>query len=269
MNPETMLSLIGSLAGEGLVAVSEAHLARAAAAKQDRGGAVQVIPVSGPMLPRSISGWFGTIAGMDVLRQRIEGAARNPDVAAIVLDIDSPGGTVAGTAETAAVVAAAAQQKPVVAVANSLMASAAYWIGSQATEVVMAPHSDAGSVGVVAMHANVARMYERLGVEMTVIRSGPRKAEGHPFGPLDEAAREAIQARVDDAAGAFLDAVAAGRRMGRKTAQDRFGAGHVMGAREAVESGLADRMATLDEVVAGLAAGKGKVWRRRSAVVFS
>jgi capsid assembly protease len=269
MNPETMLSLIAYLAGEDLVAVSEQHLARSVQPREAKGGAVAVIPIVGGLMARSMQSWFGTFPGMDALRARIDAAARNPEVASIVLDIDSPGGTVAGTAETAAAVAAAAQRKPVVAVANSLAASAAYWIASQASEVVMAPNAMAGSIGVLAIHQNVSKLYERMGVETTVMRSGARKAEGHPFGPLDDAAREAIQARVDEAAGAFIAAVASGRKMTPKQAQERFGDGRVMSAREALSTGLADREATLDEVVAGLRAGTGRAWRRRAAFAFA
>lgn len=269
MNPEMMLALVAHLAGEDLVAVSEPHLARITAPRETKGGAVAVISITGALMPRSMSGWFGTVPGMDGLRSRIDAAARNPDVAAIVLDIDSPGGTVAGTAETAASVSAAAATKPVVAVANSLAASAAYWIASQATEVVLAPNALVGSIGVLAIHQNVAKLYERMGVETTVVRSGDRKAEGHPFGPLDETARAAIQGRVDEAASAFLDAVASGRKINRKAAQERFGDGRVFGVREALESGLADRAATLDEVVTALSAGKGRAWRRRSALAFA
>lgn len=271
MHPEMLLGLLALLGAEGdIVAVSEAHLARAAAPREERrGGAVAVIPVTGALFPRSVSGWFGTVPGMDALRARIGTAANNPDVASIVLDMDSPGGTVAGTVETAAAVAAAAQRKPVVAVANTLAASAAYWIASQATEVVMAPHAMAGSIGVIAVHQNVGKALERFGVETTLIRSGPRKAEGHPFGPLDDTAKEAIQARVDEAAVAFLKAVAAGRKMALPEARKRFADGHVMGSAEAVESGLADRIATLDEVIAGMASGKAPAWRRRSAIAFA
>ncbi len=153
--------------------------------------------------------------------------------------------------------------------ANSLAASAAYWIASQASEVVMAPNALAGSIGVLAIHQNVSKLYERMGVETTVMRSGPRKAEGHPFGPLDDAAREAIQARVDEAAQAFIGAVAAGRKITPKQAQERFGDGRVMSVREALSTGLADREATLDEVVAGLRAGTGRAWRRRAAFAFA
>jgi ClpP class serine protease len=87
-----------------------------------------LISVQGGLMPRG--SWFGS--SLDGLRSQIRRAANDGDVAAIVLDIDSPGGTM----ETAAEVKAATAQKPVIAIANTLAASAAYWIGSQASEAV-------------------------------------------------------------------------------------------------------------------------------------
>lgn len=270
MNPEILLSQLAQMSGEDVLAVSEQHLGRAATARDPaRAGKVAIIPVNGALFPKSFkSFWGGSYEGMDALRARIAQAASDADVSAIVLDMDSPGGTVAGTAETAAVVAAAAERKPVVAVANSLAASAAYWIAAQASEVVMAPAAMTGSVGVIAMHQNVAKALDRMGVETTLITSGARKAEGNPFGPLSDTAREAMQARVNEAADAFMAAVASGRKMSLKAVRDKAGDGQVMSASEALSAGLADRVATLDQVVAELSAGKGRVWRRRSALAF-
>jgi ClpP class serine protease len=89
--------------------------------------------------------------GMDAFRASLAQAAANPDVAAIVLDVNSPGGTYAGTPETANAVRAAAA-KPVIAVVDTLCASAAYFIASQAGEVVVTPSGEVGSIGVLAVH---------------------------------------------------------------------------------------------------------------------
>lgn len=274
MTPEQLLALLAALAGDDLLAVSESHLIRAASGPREAPasapGRVAVVPILGAMSARSYRTYFGAVEGMDSLRARIAAAARDGNVSAIVLDIDSPGGTVAGAAETASAVAAAAKIKPVVAVANSVAASAAYWIGSQASEFVVAPNAIVGSIGVMAVHQNVAKALDRMGVETTLIRSGGRKAEGHPFGPLDDAARAALQARVDEAAASFLDAVAQGRRLSASTARERFGDGRAMGAAEAVASGLADRVATLEATIASLAAGSAKrAPGRRSALAFA
>ena len=271
MSPQQLLAMLAATVGDDVLAISERHLdlsARAAQGNQAERAAVAIVSVTGALSARGYRSFFGAVEGMASLRARLGAAARDPNVSAIVLDIDSPGGTVAGTSETAAAVAAARAAKPVVAVANGLAASAAYWIGSQATEFVMAPNALAGSVGVISVHLNWAKAAAEAGVEPTIVRSGARKAEGHPWGPLDDTARAAMQARVDEAFASFVDAVAAGRGMSAKAARERFGDGRILGADEAVSTGLADRVATLDAVVADLAAGKKRAWGRRSAIAF-
>lgn len=227
---------------------------------------IAVIPVQGTLTPRG--GWYGT--SMDGLRSQIRRAANDADVGAIILDIDSPGGTVAGTVETASEVKAAAAQKPVIAIANTLAASAAYWIGSQASEFVIAPSADVGSIGAMIMHQDISGMLEQAGIKMTMIRSeqSPLKNEAHPFGALTEDASAFLQARANEAGAEFIKAVASGRRVTQTKVRDDFGQGRVFGAREAVARGMADRIATLDDVIGGLIQKTPSRARRRSALVF-
>lgn len=230
--------------------------------------------VQGLLFPRSVRGFFGSYAGMDSMRAQIRQHVNDADVGAIVLDIDSPGGTLAGTPETAAEVAAAAAKKPVVAVANSLAGSAAYWIGSQASEFVSAPSADVGSIGVMALHQDVSGALERYGIKMTMIRSeqSPLKNEAHPFGPLSDDARAFIQTRANDAGSDFIKAVASGRRVTQTKVREDFGQGRMYGASAALSRGMIDRIATLDDVIAGLAAKMTSPryrQRRRSALAFA
>lgn len=242
----------------------------AAAGAPARAGSVAIVPVYGALMPRGGRSLYGSFTGMDGLRSQIRQHANDSDVAAIVLDIDSPGGTVAGTVETAAVVKEAAAQKPVIAVANTLAASAAYWIGSQASEFVMAPGADVGSIGAMVLHQDVSGMLEQYGVKMTMIRSSqaPMKNEAHPFAPLSAEAQAYLQARVDEAGADFIKAVAAGRRVTQAKVKDDFGQGRVYGAREALSRGMVDRIASLAEVIGGIAQKAAPRGRRRSALAF-
>lgn len=230
-----------------------------------RAGSVAVVPVYGPLTPRG--GWFS--AGMDAIRAQLREYAANSDVSAIVVDIDSPGGTVASTMETAAEVRAAASQKPVIAIANTLAASAAYWIGSQASEFVIAPSGDVGSIGAMILHQDISGFLDQVGVKMTMIRSAqsPLKNEAHPFAPLSAEATAFLQARADEAGADFVKAVAAGRRTTQANVRETFGQGRVYGARDALARGMVDRIASLDDVVAGLQQ-KRMASRRRSALAF-
>lgn len=186
------------------------------------------------------------------LGELIDAAVADAEIGAIVLDVDSPGGGVYGVPELAAKIRAARDQKRVIAVANSLMASAAYWLSSQASEVVASPSSEVGSVGVVATHIDQSGLDEAMGLKVTFVHAGAHKVEGNPHQPLSPDALEFLQQRVNEYYSMFLDAVAQGRGLKAKQVQEQFGGGRVFGAQEAVQRKMADRVATLDQVVAEL-----------------
>lgn len=226
----------------------EAFLGGPRAARQ---GAVAVLPLAGVISqkPSLFQLFFGGTS-TEGFREQFRALLADETVGAIVLDVNSPGGNVAGVPELADVVYAARGQKPVIAVANTLAASAAYWIASQADEMVVTPSGMAGSIGVFSLHADESRAWDALGVTWSLIHAGKYKVEGNPFEPLDEEARAAIQHEVDVYYGMFVDAVARGR--GAKAADVRagYGEGRVLTARDAVRAGLADRVETLESVVA-------------------
>jgi signal peptide peptidase SppA len=169
-----------------------------------------------------------------------------------VIDVDSPGGTVSGVDELATEIYNARKQgtKKITAVSDCLCASAAYWIASQANEVVVSPTSLTGSIGVYQLHEDDSEMLSQVGVKVTLISAGPYKTEGNNYEPLGEEARVAMQGMVDDFYGMFTKAVARGRGVAVKAVSGGFGQGRVLTAQDAVKQGLADRIATLDEVLA-------------------
>jgi signal peptide peptidase SppA len=215
-------------------------------------GAIAVMPVHGIIQKRGgiLMDFFGGTS-TEALGRAIDAAMAEPKISAIVLDIDSPGGSVYGVEELATKIRTA-KGKPIVAVANDLMASAAYYIGAQADEVIATPSSELGSIGVIAQHQDVSALLKRLGVNITLITAGKYKAEGNPYEPLDEEAESEIQKRVDRYYDQFVRAVAAGRSTSMAKVKADMGQGRVFGAVEAVERNMADRIATLDEVLAGL-----------------
>lgn len=269
----TLSQILAMLAetGEGMAACDLAGIAGAEARRADRQagpapvapGHVAVIPVEGVLTPRGYATWSGRVGGTIALRSAIASAAANADIGAIVLAVDSPGGTVMGTAETGLAVREAAARKPVIAFAAGMMASAAYWISSQASEVVAAPSAEIGSIGVIAMHTNFAGALEQMGVSITLQTAGRYKGEGHPFGPLGPEAMAARQARIDAAYEEFVAAVAAGRRTSPDAVRAGYGEGRVLDAGPSVAAGLADRVATFEETIAGLATGRPAASNRR------
>lgn len=220
-------------------------------------GGVAVLPLLGTIMPRaSIMSEYSGGTSVQGFTQKFRAALADPDVGSIVIDMDSPGGQVSGVPELASEILAARGQKRVVAVANTLAASAAYWIAASADEIVVSPSAEVGSIGVLAMHEDVSAWLEREGVKVNFIHAGKYKVEGNPYEPLTDEARGAIQARVDDYYGMFVDAVAKGRGVSRSDVRGGFGEGRVVGAKEAVKLGMADRVATLDETIARLQNGR-------------
>jgi signal peptide peptidase SppA len=179
-------------------------------------------------------------------------AEADPDVRAVLLDIDSPGGEATGMFATAKLVSEVNKTKPVVAFVNDVAASAAYGIASAASEIIVSPTSMVGSIGVVLTHFDRSGEMEDRGVKPTLIHAGAHKVDGHPFGPLSDAVRADLQAEVMKIYDQFVGLVAEGRT-GRISA-DAIRATEArtyLGA-DAIAQGLADRMASLDEDIAAL-----------------
>lgn len=188
---------------------------------------------------------------------------QDSEVDAIIMDIDSPGGSVAGVEETGAVIAAATKRKPIVAHANANAASAAYWLGSQASEFWITPSGQVGSIGVLAVHHDISKARETAGVKTTFVTAGKFKAEGSSETPLSEEARDFMQTRVDQYYDAFVKAVAKGRGVSEKTVRGDFGEGRVVGAKDALAMGMVDGIGTMEQVIERVS--KGQVSNRSAA----
>ena len=192
--------------------------------------------------------------------------ANNRDVGAIVIDVDSPGGTVAGISGVADKIFALRGKKPIIAVVNDLMASAAYWLASAAEEIVADPDSLTGSIGVVGIHMDWSAAFEMAGIKPTIIKAGEFKAEGNPFEPLSDEAKEFHQNRVDAFFESFVSAVARHRGISAGTVKSDFGKGRVFLAAKAKSVGMIDRIATKEQVMNDLMpAGTGKSVSRARA----
>lgn len=175
-------------------------------------------------------------------------------VGQILIDIDSPGGSVYGVAELASEIVKARAQKPVVAVANSLAASAAYWIGCSASEFYVTLGGEVGSIGVWQAHFDYSKALEEEGVKTTLISAGKFKVEGNPYVPLDPEAQAFMQSRVDDYYNAFIQAVAVGRGVTVDVVRNGMGEGRVLGADAALTQRMVDGIASFDDVLARMQA---------------
>lgn len=262
IQPERLAAIADVLArraaGEKLDATEiRARVGDAKGAPQ-QGAGVAVLPLYGIIGHRmnqvqDISGPGGT--STEQFGAWFDAALNDPAIGAIVIDVDSPGGSVGGVPELAAKIAGARGVKPVVAIANGLAASAAYWIASAAEEFWVTPSGDVGSIGVYTMHQDLSAAYADAGVVNTLISAGKHKVEGNPYAPLDDEARAAIQERVDEIYGEFVKAVAAHRGVDASDVQGGFGEGRVVGAVRAKRLGMVDKIGTMDTLLGRLGAG--------------
>jgi capsid assembly protease len=228
---------------------------------------------AGPMRNVQMVGRIGVVQVMGVISQRVgmlgeasggvsaeaigaavQALAADKSCKAIVMQFDSPGGSVYGIAELASKIQAAKESKKVIGIADSVAASAAYWCLSQCSEVCVCPGGQVGSIGVLAAHEDQSKADELAGVKTTLISSSKYKVEGNPFEPLDDAAREEIQSKIDRYHADFTDAVAKGRNVTATRVSKDFGAGRMVMDAEAVRRGMADRISTMQQLMRRLGA---------------
>ena len=215
---------------------------------------VAVLPVVGTLVNRGVvigedSSGFTSYESIAV---QLQAALADPQVGAILLDIDSPGGEATGMFGLTQLIRNARAQKPITALVDDMGTSAAYGIASSATDIVVSPTSITGSIGVVLMHLDTSAEMALKGRKPTLIYAGAHKVDGHPFGPLSENVRADLQREVDVFYSRFVDQVAAGRPaltgdMIRATEARIF-----IGS-EAIDRGLADRMDTFEATLTRMA----------------
>ena len=239
---------------------------------KQRSGNVAVIRVHGAISNRAKrmeSESMGSGTSAEDVENEVRAAVDDESVKAIVLDVNSPGGSAAGTPELASAIRSLRGQKPIVAQVNALAASAAYWIGSATDEIVATESSQVGSIGVIAVHEEISQMLEAEGVRETIISAGQYKAEGNPYEPLTEEAQAEMQRRVDAYYRMFVRAVAEGRGVDTEKVESDFGQGRVMLAEDARRVGMIDRVGTLRETLSRLGADDGTRAAARSVSLES
>ncbi|KKL71399.1 hypothetical protein LCGC14_2095270, partial [marine sediment metagenome] len=228
---------------------------RAAARGAGRGrnvSTVAVIPVIGMLTHRveaigSVSQTRSTAAIVSEVRE----ALAEPNVDAVVLQVDSPGGSVSNVQEAWAAIHEGAKAKPIVASVNSLAASAAYHLASAATEIWMTPSGMVGSVGVYALHVDASKALEEMGEawEFIVAKGSPFKVEGNPAGPLTGEARKKIQADIDAFMDVFVRDLARGRGTTKDAVRQGYGQGRTLLAGPAKAAGMVDQIGTLEDAI--------------------
>ena len=211
-------------------------------------GSTAVIPITGPIF--RYANLFTEISGAtstQVLATDIQAAIDNPKVATIVLEIDSPGGEATGIHELANQILAAREKKTVVAYVSGLGASAAYWLASAASEIVIDRTAMLGSVGVVMTYLDTAERDAKAGVRRVEIVSS--QSPDKRIDPATDDGRAKVQSVVDALAAVFVTSVASNRGVSINAVLNNFGRGGLLVGDAAVKAKMADRVGSLETLI--------------------
>ncbi len=212
---------------------------------------IAVIPIHGTLVRRTVgleaeSG----LASYTAIGDKLDAALADPNVAAILLDVDSPGGESGGVFDLADRIRAATAVKPVWAVANDMAFSAAYALACAASRVFVSRTGGVGSIGVIAMHVDQSAKDARDGIRYTAVFAGARKNDLNPHEPITDEAQAQLQAEVSRIYGLFVATVATCRGI-TPEAVAATEAGLFFG-QDAVAAGLADAVGTFDDALVQL-----------------
>lgn len=229
-------------------AARDSRTARTSRNPSPRG--IAVLPLYGMIAPRAnlVMDYSGGTS-CQVFSGMLADALADDAVGQIIIDIDSPGGSVAGVPELASELMQARTQKPVIGIANHLSASAAYWLGACCSELYASPSAEIGSIGVWTAHQDLSQAYADAGVKTTLISAGKFKTEGNEFGPLDPEAKSFIQSNVDGYFRQFTTAVARGRGVPLDAVRKGMGQGRCLPADQALSEKMVDGILDFNSLV--------------------
>ena len=247
---DVILSVLGARIGLADLAAPVGYTP-AARAPGPPSGKVAVIPIHGTLVRRT-SGLDAEsgLASYTGIAAQLDAALTSPEVAAILLDIDSPGGESGGVFDLADRIRAASEVKPVWAVANDMAFSAAYALASAATRVFVARTGGVGSIGVIAMHVDQSVKDAQDGVRYTAVFAGERKNDLNPHEPISNEAHAVLKAEVVRIYDLFVETVARHRGLDADAVR-ATDAGLFFGP-DAVATGLADAVGSLDDALTQL-----------------
>lgn len=215
---------------------------------------VAVLQVSGVMAKRM--NMFSQISGgmsMQVAARDLQQAGADPSVHSIIQIFDTPGGTVDGTQAFANVIRQVGRSKPVITLADGTMASAGVWAGTAARQVYIADTTTAvGSIGVVAQHVDLSGQDAQAGVKRTEVFAGEFKRIASDTGPLSAEGLKSMQDSVDYTYSLFVQAVALQRGVSIDQVLQDMADGRMFIGQQAIDAGLVDGIATLDELIVKL-----------------
>ncbi len=219
-------------------------------ARSGPGPAVAVIYLEGMIVGgRGQSTLLSAVGGTDAVIRQLREAKEDPGIAAVVLRINSPGGSAAASQEVHNEALRLREAgKPLVVSFADVAASGGYWVACAADEILANPASITGSIGVIMEVTNLVELYEKIGIDFEVIKSGEHKDIGSAGRPLEDDERAILQSMVDDIFDQFIEVVATGRGLSRERVIE-LADGRIFTGRQALEAGLVDGLGDFADAV--------------------
>lgn len=227
---------------------------------------IGLLPLHGPIFPKAnMMTEMSGATSIQEFQRDFRGLMNSEYVSTILLDIDSPGGSADMIPEMAAEIRAARDIKPIIAVANTAMNSAAMYLGAQASKVYATPSGQVGSIGTILVHTDESEKDRMEGVTKTYIHAGDYKAE--MAGPLTPDAKSRLQDYVDHHYAMFVNDVAKGRGTTVDDVLSNYGQGSVLTPVQATEAGMIDGIKSFDQVLGRLVESGGDIAAIESSTV--
>ncbi len=226
------------LVGHKFCAVNQDHIDIELSAYKPEINLQSVIDVQGPLNPDDYY----------ALQTQISNQLADDSVSAIIMRIESPGGSIQGVKELGEFIRSAQVEKPIYAISTKYAFSAAYWIASQATEFIVTPSAELGSIGVIMLHTSMQGALEMAGIKPTFIQAGNHKTQGNPYRDLSDEDVKKFQAKVDDDYVDFVEQVELGR-LGKISSDSLVDTqADTYSAQKAKDIGLVDRVVPFGKI---------------------
>lgn len=212
-------------------------------------GKIGVIYLEGPIVGGKVAGLWGEPTGTDALLRHIRKAREDKEIKAIVLRMNTPGGSAAASQEIAEEIERVQNDgKKVVTSMGDVAASGGYWIAAGTDKIVANPATTTGSIGVIWSVTNLEELYRKIGVGQETVKSGPYKDIGSPARPVSAAEKELLQEMVNDIFEQFIAVVVKGRNMDESKVRS-LADGRIYTGRQAKELGLVDELGNMYDAI--------------------
>lgn len=238
---------LGLVAGAGLAGGGPAQERHVSGEGPDK---IALIRITGPIVREGGMSVFGPVASSRQIVELLDRAERDSAVKAVILELNTPGGSVVASAEIHAKVASLRRAgKPVIARMTETAASGGYYVAAAADHIVADPSTITGSIGVIVALPNLEEFNRKIGIRAVVFKSGRFKDMGNPNRPITPEEAALFRGLVDEIYQRFVDVVAEGRRMDRSRVL-QFADGRILTGRQALRAGLVDSLGQFPQALA-------------------